>query len=101
MSRRLSIQYKNSKSKSPKPKVKFADDLVFLDSIKVNDVESVRLMLRRTSADIDINKINDYGLTALHQCVLENSIELVKLLIESNADVNIQDEDSWTPLHAG
>ncbi len=62
MSRRLSLQYKsNSKAKTAKPKVKFADELVFLDSIKVNDVESVRLMLRRTSADIDINKINDYG----------------------------------------
>ena len=36
----------------------------------------------------------------MHQAVLENSIELVKLLIENNADVNIQDEDSWTPLHA-
>ena len=40
------------------------------------------------------------GLTALHQAVLENSIELIRLLIENNADVNSFDEDSWTPLHA-
>ena len=59
MSRRLSLQLKSAKP--IKPKVKFADELVFLDSIKVNDVENVRLMLRRASADIDINRINEYG----------------------------------------
>lgn len=59
MSRRLSIQFKNA-AKS-KPKVKFTDELVFLDSIKDNDVASVRNMLRRASANIDINKINECG----------------------------------------
>jgi hypothetical protein len=36
----------------------------------------------------------------LHQAVLENSIELIRLLLENNANVNSFDEDSWTPLHA-
>lgn len=119
MSRRLSLEYKRSETR--KPKVKFADELVFLDSIKENDVDTVRQMLRRASVNIDINKINEYGkqrshydlmiifltnfiqagLTALHQAVLENSIELVRILIENNADVNAIDDDSWTPLHAG
>jgi len=62
MSRRLSVQLKNiSGQKSSKPKVKFPDELVFLDSVKDNDVEEVRLMLRRASANIDINKMNTSG----------------------------------------
>lgn len=63
MSRRLSIQYKECKSTTkPKPKVKFSDDLIFLDNIKDNDVDAVRLMLRRTSINIDIDKVNDSGM---------------------------------------
>ena len=60
MSRRLSIQYKSATK--PKPKVKFSDDLIFLDNIKDNDVDAVRLMLRRTSINIDIDKVNDSGM---------------------------------------
>ena len=37
MSRRLSIALKESKSK---PKVKFPDDLVFLDNIKENNIKA-------------------------------------------------------------
>jgi len=39
-------------------------------------------------------------LRPLHQACLEGSYEVVKLLVESGADVNSVDEDSWTPLHA-
>ncbi|CAF0751494.1 unnamed protein product [Brachionus calyciflorus] len=98
MSRRLSLQLKNSSKQ--KPKVKFTDELIFLESIKDNDIDCVRNMLRRASANIDLNKINDTGLTALHQAVLENSVDLVNILIENKADLNILDEDHWTPLHA-
>ena len=63
MSRRLSVQLKCNKNavKAPKPKVKFPDELVFLDSVKENDVENVKSMLRRASANIDINKMNESG----------------------------------------
>ena len=97
MSRRLSIALKESKSK---PKVKFPDYLVFLDNIKENNIKEIKLMLRRTSAAININRINDTGLTVLHQAVLNNSIEVVKLLLENKANINSLDEEKWTPLHA-
>jgi len=48
-------------SSANKPKVKFPDELVFLDSIKGNDVENVKQMLRRASLNVDLNKINDSG----------------------------------------
>lgn len=62
MSRRLSVQYKSQqKDKKTKPKVTFPDELIFLDSVKDNDVDEVRMLLRRASANIDINKMNNSG----------------------------------------
>lgn len=69
MSRRLSLQLKNNDANSkPKPRVKFSDELVFLESIKDKDIDSVRNMLRRASANIDINKINDSGIQTRFFC---------------------------------
>ena len=100
MSRRLSMQILTSPIKA-KPKVKFTDELVFLDSIKDKDIDHIRTMLRRTSLNVDINCVNtSSGLTALHHAVLENSTELARLLLDNKAKINVIDGDSWTPLHA-
>ncbi|CAF0751510.1 unnamed protein product [Brachionus calyciflorus] len=80
-------------------KVRFPDQVVLLESIKDSDVENVKSLLRRRSACIDMTLINNSGLTAFHHAVLENSIDLVKLMIENNAEINCVDEDHWTPLH--
>ena len=39
-------------------------------------------------------------MTALHQAVLDNNLAVVKILINHGSDINLQDEDSWTALHA-
>ncbi|KAH3846675.1 hypothetical protein DPMN_088977 [Dreissena polymorpha] len=57
-------------------------------------------MLRRASLQVDINGINDAGLTPLHHAVLDGNEAAVKLLVTHGADINKQDDDSWTPLHA-
>ncbi|KFM57169.1 Protein phosphatase 1 regulatory inhibitor subunit 16B, partial [Stegodyphus mimosarum] len=43
---------------------------------------------------------NEDGLTALHQCCIDDSEEMMKLLIEFGANVNAKDSEQWTPLHA-
>lgn len=40
------------------------------------------------------------GLTALHQCCIDGTQEMVSLLLKHGANVNITDRDLWTPLHA-
>ncbi len=40
------------------------------------------------------------GMTPLHQAVLDGNMSAVRLLLRHGADVNKQDEDTWTPLHA-
>ncbi len=40
------------------------------------------------------------GMTPLHQAALDGNLSAVKLLVGNGADVNKQDEDTWTALHA-
>lgn len=66
MSRRASLLLKEeqeqaegtSKSKS---RVRFPDELVFLDNIKENDVQAMDRMLRRASLKMDINSVAGSG----------------------------------------
>lgn len=37
--------------------------------------------------------------TALHEAVLSNKLDIVKLLIKNSADPNIQDTDGNTAIH--
>lgn len=61
MSRRASLFAKQNPDK-PRPKVRFSDELVFLDNIKENDIPALGTMLRRASLQVDISGINDAGL---------------------------------------
>lgn len=98
MSRRASLcQKENPEVRNPK--VRFPDELVFLDNVKENDLGAMDAMLRRASIQIDINAIADSGMTPLHQAVLDGNVQAVHLLISNGSDVNKKDTDSWTPLH--
>jgi ankyrin repeat protein len=62
------------------------------------DIEEVRNLLQ--SGKYNPNTANDDGLTPIHQCSIDNSEKLLRLLIEYGGDVNAKDRDLWTPLHA-
>lgn len=64
-------------------------------------VENVKLLL--TETDVNVNHINNLGWTALLEAVILTNggpkhQEIVKLLIEHGADVNIADKEGVTPL---
>ncbi|XP_041096036.1 protein phosphatase 1 regulatory inhibitor subunit 16B-like [Polyodon spathula] len=58
---------------------------------------AVRYLLRNS---VDPNLCNDDGLTALHQCCIDNYEEIAKILLNRGANVNARDNELWTPLHA-
>ncbi|CAD5118624.1 DgyrCDS7309 [Dimorphilus gyrociliatus] len=106
MSRRASLLLKEEQeqpegsSKNKTARVRFPDELVFLDNIKENDVQAMDRMLRRASLKMDINSMSSSGMTALHQAVVDGNFQAVRLLIRHGADVNKTDE-GWMgfPFH--
>ena len=63
-------------------------------------VSKIQLPTIEKKEDSSILSLKDqYGFTVLHDVVGEHYFDMVKLLIESGADVNAQNEDGIAPLH--
>lgn len=71
---------------------------LFLSATARRDYDEVRYLLQ--TGHYHPNAANEDGLTPMHQCAIDNSEQLLMLLIEYGGDVNIKDRDLWTPLHA-
>ncbi|XP_050725807.1 protein phosphatase 1 regulatory subunit 16A-like isoform X2 [Eriocheir sinensis] len=80
-----------------KKNVLFVSSVMLLEAAARNDIEEVKALLE---AGVDPDSTNEDGLTALHQCCIDDSEEMMRLLVQHNADVNAQDSEKWTPLHA-
>lgn len=90
------LSQKKPKS-SHKGNIKFAPNIVLLEAAARNDLAEVKRLL---DSGVDPDVTNEDGLTALHQCCIDDSEELMKLLLDHNANVNACDSEMWTPLHA-
>ena len=58
-----------------KRRVRFPDEVMFEESIKESDGDAIMTMLRRASVDIDVDRINMAGMTALHQVIIHSARE--------------------------
>lgn len=64
---------------------------------KYGGVDIVAQLLQSNYRNLDAK--NELGQTAVHLACLETKIEILKLLINSGANVNCRDKDGNTPLH--
>ncbi|XP_068598862.1 protein phosphatase 1 regulatory inhibitor subunit 16B [Brachionichthys hirsutus] len=80
-----------------KRRVSFAASVALLEASARNDADEVRYLLKN---NVSPDLCNEDGLTALHQCCIDNYEEMVKMLLDRGACVNAQDNELWTPLHA-
>ncbi|EFA08079.1 protein phosphatase 1 regulatory subunit 16A [Tribolium castaneum] len=83
--------------KSNKRSIFFNDSVVLLEAAARNDIDEVRRLLMK---GVSPDSCNEDGLTALHQCCIDNNEAMLLLLLEYNANVNAEDSEKWTPLHA-
>jgi ankyrin repeat protein len=58
-------------------------------------LEAVKVALE-TGADV--NAVDDRNETALHGAAYRGANEIVKLLVEKGANLNVKNENAWTPL---
>ncbi|XP_072024612.1 LOW QUALITY PROTEIN: protein phosphatase 1 regulatory inhibitor subunit 16B-like [Amphiura filiformis] len=80
-----------------KRRIQFAMNIQLLEAAARGDLDEVRKLLEN---GVDPNIGNEDGLTALHQCCIDNNEAMMKVLVEHGADVNVTDRELWTPLHA-
>ncbi|XP_022167273.1 protein phosphatase 1 regulatory subunit 16A [Myzus persicae] len=98
---RLWAQKDRERRRSSPPRnnrhIYFSDNVMLLEAASRNDIEEVkRLLVKGVSPDAT----NEDGLTALHQCCIDDNEQMMKLLVEFGANVNAEDSEKWTPLHA-
>ncbi|KAM9304465.1 protein phosphatase 1 regulatory subunit 16A [Morus bassanus] len=85
------------KSDSQGKRVTFPASVRLLEAAARHDTEEVRQFLR---SGVSPDLCNEDGLTALHQCCIDDYGDVVTALLEAGADVNARDSELWTPLHA-
>ncbi len=66
-----------------------------LYALNKGELGSINLLLK----DSDINEIDKDGRSLLHHAVLLKDSEVVDLLINKGASLDIQDNLGWSPLH--
>ncbi|XP_013190725.1 protein phosphatase 1 regulatory subunit 16A isoform X2 [Amyelois transitella] len=85
------------REKSTKRNIFFNDSVMLLEAAARNDIDEVRRLLAR---GVTPDATNEDGLTALHQCCIDNNEAMMRLLLDHGANVNAEDSEKWTPLHA-
>ncbi|XP_069740326.1 protein phosphatase 1 regulatory inhibitor subunit 16B-like isoform X2 [Narcine bancroftii] len=97
-------EMQNKKRKTDKKKgvgnqkrVTFTPSITLLEASSRNDLEEVRLLLKK---NVNPDLCNEDGLTALHQSCIDNFEEMVRLLLDHGTNVDATDNELWTPLHA-
>jgi ankyrin repeat protein len=70
-----------------------------MSAVTNNDATGVKFFSKAGRAIV--NQKNVGGATALHMACREKNFEIVKILVENEADINAVDNEGWTPLMRG
>lgn len=66
-------------------------------AIEAKDVAKLKFALKYQQAKI--NEQDENGETVLHQSCLSGQLEIVRLLVENGAELELRDDRGWTCLH--
>ena len=69
-----------------------------MDLLDATESGNIRRVQELLDSGVDINIVNDYGMTALMLASMYEHIDIVRLLLEKGAGVNIRDEGGYNAL---
>ena len=78
------------------PKRKSVADL-FKQAIEENDLAQLKFALKYYRSKV--NEQDDDGVTVLHKSCFSGQLEVVRLLVENGAELEMRDDRGWTCLH--
>ena len=70
---------------------------VLIDAVRSKSYDDVASLIG--SAELDLNLKSEFGMTALHYAVKLGMSDIVKLLLDAGANINITNNSNETPLH--
>ena len=73
---------------------------VLRHAIDGNDLAQIRFALK-AGQNWRINEKDENGMTALQRSCVHGHIDIVRLLLDHGADMEVTDENGWTALHYG
>lgn len=76
---------------------KASSEIILRKAIEDNDIAQVRFVLRFESDKVNDQDEND--MTALHWSCVHGRLEIIGLLLEYGANMEIRDSKGWTALH--
>ena len=73
---------------------------LFHEAVHSKDVLRVTFLLEQNESQFHIDDIDEDGITALQRSCFTGTLKLVQLLVTHGADINIQDKEGWSVMHA-
>lgn len=73
---------------------------LFHEAVHSKDVLRVTFLLEQSESHFHVDEIDEDGITALQRSCFTGPLKLVQLLVAHDADMNIQDKEGWSVMHA-
>ena len=72
----------------------------FRESVRKNELKAAKQLWDKFKSVINIDRLDNEGVSLLHQVSVEGNTDMVEFFIGAGANVDIRDPEGWTPIHA-
>ena len=73
---------------------------LFHEAVTTRDIFRAQFLLEQNEKHFYVDDIDEDGITALQRSCFTGPLKLVQLLVTYGADLNIQDKEGWSVMHA-
>lgn len=73
--------------------------MTILSLFGISKISEHDCIVERLKGGLDVNTVDIGGRTLLMEAVIKNDCDLVRILLDWNADVTVCDNRNWTALH--